>query len=260
MLHGLSVAARPFLSVVMPAYNEEASIVAAVRTAAETVSPLVPSLEIVIVDDGSRDRTPDLLASLAREMVEGLVVVRHPVNRGYGAALRSGFEAAGGELVFYTDSDNQFDLAELRGFLPLMEEWDAILGYRIDRQDAALRRLVSAVFNGLSCLAFGLRIRDLNCSFKLFRREALRSLPLESSDFFIDTEIVTRLRRGGWRYTQRGVRHYPRRAGRSTVRVSDVPRTLASIARMRLGLPLDAGLARRSSGRRGGPAPPIPPE
>ena len=132
--------------------------------------------------------------------------------------------------------DNQFDLTELAGFLPLVAENDAVLGYRLDRQDPWLRRFVSGVFNALSSLAFGMRVRDLNCSFKLFRGDALRALPLESDDFFTDTELVARLHRAGWRYVQRGVRHYPRTAGRSTVRPSDVPRTLVSIARMWLRL------------------------
>jgi dolichol-phosphate mannosyltransferase len=173
-----------------------------------------------------------VLAALEAEIGPRLRVVRHESNRGYGAALRNGFAATRGDLVFYTDSDNQFDLAELRDFLPLMAEHDAILGYRVDRKDPWLRRFVSGVFNGLSSFAFGMRVRDLNCSFKLFRGPLLRGLPLESNDFFIDTEMVARMHRSGWRYLQRGVRHYPRTAGRSSVRPGDVPRTLVSIARM----------------------------
>ena len=138
-----------------------------------------------------------------------------------------------GDLVFYTDSDNQFDLSELSGFLPLMNEVDAVLGYRLERCEGWLRRLTSGVFNQLTAAAFGMRIRDLNCSFKLFRGDVIRGLPLDSDDFFVDTELVARLHRGGWRYTQRGVHHYPRAAGHSSVRASDVPRTVASLLRMR---------------------------
>jgi len=227
---------RPALSLVLPAYNEDANIARAVRDAAAAAQSLVGDHEVVVVDDGSRDRTAAVLEDLARELGPRLVVVRHPRNRGYGAALRSGFAATRGELVFYTDSDNQFDLRELSGFLPLMSECDAVLGYRIDRQDPWTRRAASAFFNRLSSLAFGMSVRDLNCSFKLFRGDLLRSLPLESDDFFIDTELVARMHRGGWRYVQRGVRHFPRTAGRSTVRASDVPRTLAAIARFRVRL------------------------
>jgi len=227
----------PALSIVLPAYNEEGNIERAVRGALASVEPLVKDLEIVAVDDGSRDRTAALLAALAAELGPKLRVVSHGVNRGYGAALRSGFQATRGTLVFYTDSDNQFDLGELKDALPLMADHDAVLGYRIDRQDPWLRRFVSGVFNTLSSVVFGMVVRDINCSFKLFRGSLIRGLPLESDDFFIDTEMVARINRAGWRYVQRGVRHYPRTAGRSTVRASDVPRTLVSIARMWARLP-----------------------
>lgn len=223
---------KPALSIVLPAYNEEGNIVRAVRSAAEAAASLVPEFEIVVVEDGSRDRTAALLRDLTADMGGRLRVVTHETRRGYGTALRDGFRAARGDLVFYTDSDNQFDLTELKDALPLMKDHDAVLGYRVDRQDPALRKLTSGVFNALSSAAFGMRVKDLNCSFKLFRGDVLRALPLESSDFFIDTELVARLHRGGFRYVQRGVRHLPRTAGRSSVRPSDVPKTLLAIARM----------------------------
>jgi glycosyltransferase involved in cell wall biosynthesis len=226
---------RPRLSLVLPAYNEEANIERAVRAAA-AAGARAGTYEVVVVDDGSRDATGARLAALEAEMGPRLRVVRHQANRGYGAALRNGFAAAEGDFVFYTDADNQFDLSELEGILPLMGEWDAVLGYRIARQDARRRLMTSWVFNRLACTVFGLTVRDLNCSFKLFRRDVLRALPLSSNDFFIDTELVVRLHRGGWRYVERGVTHLPRTAGRSTVRLSDVPRTLSSIVRMRAGL------------------------
>jgi glycosyltransferase involved in cell wall biosynthesis len=224
--------ARPTLSLVMPAYNEAGNIERAVR-AATAAGAQAGTYEVVVVDDGSRDQTGERLAALAAELGPRLRVVRHEKNRGYGAALRSGFAAAEGDLVFYTDSDNQFDLSELASVIPLMREWDAVLGYRIDRKDARRRLLTSWVFNRLSCSVFDLSVRDLNCSFKLFRREVLRALPLESDDFFIDTEMVVRLHRAGFRYVERGVTHLPRLSGRSTVRLSDIPRTLQAVARMR---------------------------
>jgi glycosyltransferase involved in cell wall biosynthesis len=220
------------LSIVLPAYNEEGNIERAVRDADRAGASLVGSHEVVAVDDGSRDGTGERLARLEQELAGRLQVVRHPTNLGYGTALRDGFAAASGRLVFYTDSDNQFDLMELRGFLPLMGEWDALLGYRRQRQDPPLRLLTSRVFNDLTSVAFGMRIRDLNCSFKLFRREVLVRLPLESRDFFIDAELVARLHRAGFRYRELPVTHYPRTAGRSTVRPGDVPRTLRSLVRM----------------------------
>jgi glycosyltransferase involved in cell wall biosynthesis len=222
----------PALSIVLPAYNEEANIERAVREAAGAARALVPDHEIVVVNDGSRDRTGEVLAGLAGVHGQRLVIIDLAENLGYGAALRIGLRAARGDLVFYTDSDNQFDLTELREFLPLMKDCDAALGYRVDRQDTALRRLVSRGFNFLAWSAFGIRVRDMNCSFKLFRGDLIRSLPIDSNDFFVDTEIVARLHRGGFRTVERGVRHFPRTAGRSTVRTSDVPRTLISLARV----------------------------
>jgi glycosyltransferase involved in cell wall biosynthesis len=227
--------ARPAITLVLPAYNEAENIERAVREAA-AAGEKAGSWEVVVVDDGSRDGTSAKLAALETEMGPRLRVLRHAKNRGYGAALRTGFDAAEGEVVFYTDSDNQFDLSELEGALPLMREWDAVLGYRIARKDARRRLLTSWVFNRLSCAVFGLSVRDLNCSFKLMRRDVLRALPLAADDFFIDTELVVRLHRGGFRYTERGVTHLPRVAGRSTVRLSDIPRTLAAVVRMRSAL------------------------
>ena len=222
---------RPALSIVLPAYHEEGNIERAVRDAAAAAADLASPYEIVVVDDGSRDRTGEILARLAAEMGARLRIVRHPRNEGYGAALRDGFRATTGDLVFYTDSDNQFDLRELSGILPLMKDVDAVLGYRVDRQDPWMRKAVSGVFNRLSSAAFGMSVRDLNCSFKLFRGDLIRALPIESTDFFVDTELVARIHRAGWRYVERGVRHYPRTSGRSTVRASDVPRTLVSLTR-----------------------------
>ncbi len=222
----------PELSVVLPAYNEEGNIERAVRDAAAACQRLVREFEVVVVDDGSRDRTPVILAGLERELERRLRVVRHATNLGYGAALRDGFAAARGELVFYTDSDNQFDLAELADVLPLMQDADVAVGYRLDRQDTALRKLSSAFFNALTCRVLGLHLRDLNCSFKLFRRRVLDGLRFDSNDFFVDAEMMARICGAGWRCVQRGVRHRPRTAGRSTVRPGDVPRTLVSLGRL----------------------------
>ena len=222
----------PALSIVLPAFNEEGNIERAVREAIACATAITSAHEIVVVNDGSRDGTASILTGLSRELGPSLRIIEHPVNLGYGVSLRDGFRATRGDLVFYTDSDNQFDLGELRDLIPLMKDHDVVLGYRLDRQDPWVRRFVSGGFNRLSSWAFGMSVRDLNCSFKLFRGDLIRALPLDSADFFIDTELVARIHRGGFRYVQRGVRHYPRTAGRSTVRPSDVPRTLVSLARI----------------------------
>lgn len=240
--------ALPRLSIVLPAYNEEGNIERAVRDAFAGAAKAEATCEVVVVNDGSRDSTGQILEQLQAELGSRLRVFDHPVNLGYGVALRDGFRATRGELVFYTDSDNQFDLGELKDFMPLMKDNDVILGYRVDRQDPWLRKFVSGGFNALSSFAFGMRVRDLNCSFKLFRGDLIRALPLDTPDFFIDTELVARIHRGGYRYVQRGVRHYPRTAGKSTVRPSDVPRTLVSLARMWVRLRREPRGAERAQG------------
>lgn len=242
---------EPELSIVLPAFNEEGNIARAVESAFAGASKIPMTCEVVVVNDGSRDGTAKILAELKKEHGARLQVVDHAVNLGYGVALRDGFRASRGRLVFYTDSDNQFDLGELKDFTPLMAENDAILGYRIDRQDPWLRKFVSGGFNRLSSVAFGMSVRDLNCSFKLFKGDMIRGLPLDTPDFFIDTELVARIHRGGFRYVQKGVRHYPRTAGRSTVRPSDVPRTLVSLLRMWFRLRREPN---RSSEAKGSPA------
>lgn len=245
--HARPPEASPRLSIVLPAYNEEGNIERAVRAALDGAAKAGATCEVLVVNDGSRDGTARILERLGAELGPSLRVVDHPRNLGYGVALRDGFRASRGELVFYTDSDNQFDLGELKDFMPLMKDCDAVLGYRLDRQDPWLRKWVSAGFNGLSSFAFGMRVRDLNCSFKLFRGDLIRALPLVTPDFFIDTELVARIHRGGHRFVQRGVRHYPRTAGKSTVRPSDVPKTLVSLAR------IWARLRRESRGAARGP-------
>ena len=225
-------APNPHLSIVLPAYNEEGNVENAIRRAFAAARPLVPSVEVVMVDDGSRDGTAAVLSRLVAELGPELRVVTHPVNKGYGTALRNGFAASLGELVFYTDSDNQFDLRQLDRALPLMADHDAVLGFRENRREGPHRKLVSGLFNAITRLAFGMSVRDMNCSFKLFRGDRLRALPLQTTDFTIDAEIVARVHRDGWHITQVGVTHLPREAGESTVGPLDVPRTLLSMARV----------------------------
>jgi glycosyltransferase involved in cell wall biosynthesis len=224
---------RPSLSIVLPVYNEEENVVRAVRAAVASVAALLPDWEIVAVDDGSNDGSREALARLEQELRPRLRLIVHSSNRGYGAALRSGFQAARGDLVFYTDSDNQFDLTELADFLPMMTEAEVAVGYRVERKDSIVRRVSSAGFNHLAAFVLDLQVRDINCSFKLFRREVLQQLTLTSDDFFIDTEMMVGLRLAGRHLVERGVRHMPRSAGRSKVRPGDVVRTLVAIARMR---------------------------
>lgn len=220
------------LTIVLPAYNEEESLPDALAQCGEFIEQM-PELdvEVVIVDDGSADGTAALLkeAALVRPWLR---VISHPVNRGYGAAIKTGFAAANGRFVFYTDSDNQFDILELREILPLIEGADLVAGFRVYRFDPLPRLVVSWAYNRLVRVLFRVPVRDVDCSFKLMRRERLDRLVLMSDDFFIDTEIVARARKWNWRIKEVGVRHYPRRKGKTTVKAGDIPRTLRVIGRM----------------------------
>lgn len=184
-----------------------------------------------MVDDGSGDGSEEVLKTLQQDSA-WLRVIRHPTNQGYGAALKTGFAAAQGHYVFYSDADNQFDLSELKDHIGLMEEFDLVVGFRIYRFDPLARLVASWFYNRLVRLLFAVRVQDVDCSFKLMRRDRLEQLALVCDDFFIDTEIVARARKGHWRIREVGVRHFPRRAGSTTVRASDVPRTLKRVATM----------------------------
>jgi glycosyltransferase involved in cell wall biosynthesis len=220
------------LTVVLPAYNEEESIGLAVERAVDALPPLVEEWEIIVVDDGSSDGTADRVRPFIAEHPSQVRLVRHRRNLGYGAAIRTGFRRASGDLVFYTDSDNQFDIAELEYFLPLIRSHDVVVGFRVYRYDPVFRSLLSWFYNRLVRVLFRVRVRDVDCAFKLFRAEVIRRTPIESTDFFVDTELLARARKWNFQIVEKGVRHYPRMAGRTTVQASDISRTLRTVARM----------------------------
>jgi dolichol-phosphate mannosyltransferase len=220
------------LSLILPAYNEEANIAQAVGRARAVLAGLVPIYEIIVVDDGSRDQTGLIAQDLVREYYPHVRLLTHVQNRGYGAALGTGFSQARHELIFFTDSDNQFDVAELKYFLPLMAHYDIMTGFRVYRYDPVLRCIISWCWNRLVGVLFRLRVRDVDCAFKLFRREALDKITVECTNFFVCTELLAKARKWNFRIGEKGVRHYPRMAGETTVRPSDIPRTLREVLRM----------------------------
>ena len=201
------------VSVFFPMYDEEENVEPTVRKAFEVLPELIDEFELIVVDDGSRDRTAEIADRLAREHPE-VRVVHHETNRGYGAAVKSGIAAARHELVFFTDGDLQFDLQEIELLLERIDRYDAVVGYRKRRNDPFHRSVNTFLWNRLVALAFGLRMRDVDCAFKLFRSEALRALPpLSTGGAILSTELMVQLQRSGARFTEVGVNHYPRRRG-----------------------------------------------
>lgn len=203
------------ISIFFPCYNEQENVTRTFEKALMVLEKLDADFEIIIVDDGSSDETWAIAREIA-ERDERVRVVRHARNLGYGAALQSGFEAATKELVFYTDGDGQFDFGEMPPLLELTDRYDIVSCYRLDRQDSALRRLNGWCWTKLVCLVFGLKIRDIDCAFKLYKREIFDRIELSSTGALIDAEILARATAKGYRITQKGVHHYPRMAGKQS--------------------------------------------
>jgi glycosyltransferase involved in cell wall biosynthesis len=222
----------PSLSVVLPAYNEQDNIATVVQRGLEVLPRLAEDFEVIVVDDGSSDATAAVVRAISDQAYPNVRLISHPVNRGYGAAIRTGFEMARHELVFYTDSDNQFDLSELEYFLPLARDHDMVIGFRVYRYDTVVRSMLSWGYNRLVRVLFRVRVRDIDCAYKLLRREVLEKIDIQCENFFVDTELVAKARKWNFRIVEKGVRHYPRMAGETTVLASDVPRTLRAVVRM----------------------------
>lgn len=203
------------LTITFPCYNEEANVERVTRAAIEVGREVADELEVVIVNDGSRDKTGEIADRLAGEIEEVRVVHNSP-NLGYGGALKAGLYAATKEWVFYTDGDGQFDLKELPRLLPLLAHADIVSAYRLNRQDGPLRRLNAFAWTTLVNLLFRLGIRDIDCAFKIYPRAMFAEMTLESTGALIDTETLAKARRLGLKIAQLGVHHYPRTAGQQT--------------------------------------------
>jgi glycosyltransferase involved in cell wall biosynthesis len=212
------------LSVVVPFWNEEDTIPSTIEVARDALDDLVSrgelgSYEIVCVDDASTDTTGKLLDELvARD--PRFTVVHHEQNRGLGAAVRSGLDAASGDVVLYTDADLPFDLRETGRLLHIvrMYQADVLSGYRLDRRSEGFRRtLYSGIYNLLIRFSLGLRVRDVNFACKMLRRNVLDAIELESEGSFIDAELMSRADRMGFRIVQVGLDYFPRSRGVSTL-------------------------------------------
>jgi glycosyltransferase involved in cell wall biosynthesis len=225
--------ARPSLSIFFPAYNDAGTIASLVLLAQITARGLTDDYEVIVVDDGSPDHTGELLDEMARQF-PWLRVIHHGVNRGYGGALRSGFAAAGKDLVFYTDGDAQYDPREMaRLFAALAPEVDFVNGYKIGRSDPLHRVVIGRLYHWLVRAAFGLRLRDVDCDFRLMRRRVFEKVVLTRSSGVICVELMKKVQDHGFRLAQVPVHHYHRSYGKSQFfNFPRVARTLVDLARL----------------------------
>ena len=203
------------LSVILPAYNEAQVIARTVSTIREVLDDWKIDFEIIVVNDGSTDRTESILAALAARDPR-IRFVTHPVNQGYGAALADGFAAATKELTFFMDSDGQFDIGDLARLMVFIDAYDAVIGYRLERQDTWMRKLNAWGWKTLVRRVLGVRVRDIDCAFKLLHTDFLHAYPLETRGAMINAELLYKLKRAGCTYREVGVQHLPRRGGRAT--------------------------------------------
>ncbi|HVA85771.1 MAG TPA: glycosyltransferase family 2 protein [Candidatus Saccharimonadales bacterium] len=215
----LGIARPPELSYFFPAHNEEANLEGLVEEALATLPDLADRFEIVIVDDGSRDATPQIADGLVAAHPDTVRVVHHPTNLGYGAALRSGLQASRLGLIAFTDGDRQFrvvDLGRLTARLTEPDLPDVVVGYRIRRADPPVRTVYARLYRLANRIFFGVRVRDIDCACKVFRREALAGIHVESGGAFFSAELLIKLQAAGRRIAEVGVSHYPRTAGSPT--------------------------------------------
>lgn len=203
------------LSLILPAYNEEDNIESVIREALRVLPEHTDDFEIIPVDDGSRDRTGQIIEAMSKADPR-IRPVHHRANQGYGGAVKSGFTASTKDFVMLMDADRQFDIADLRRLAPFVGESDIVAGFRMERSDPMIRRINAEVFNLAVRILFGVHLRDLDCAFKVFRGDQIRSLDLTTSGALINAETQAKLRRQGATLQQVGVPHYPRVAGTAT--------------------------------------------
>jgi glycosyltransferase involved in cell wall biosynthesis len=203
------------LSVFFPAYNDSGTIASMVIRAVQAAAELTPDYEVIVVNDGSSDATPEIVDELARTYPR-VRAVHHPKNRGYGGALQTGFRSATKELIFYTDGDAQYDPAELSALWTHMAAGvDLVNGYKISRSDPMHRIVIGRVYHHIVKLLFGLKVRDVDCDFRLMRRTIFERINLEKTSGVICLEMMKKIHDGGFCIVEVPVHHYHRAFGKS---------------------------------------------
>jgi glycosyltransferase involved in cell wall biosynthesis len=224
----------PSLSVFFPAYNDAPSLPGLLAKTFATLAAHVVDYEVIVVNDGSYDETAPVLEQLRIQYGPRLRVVTHRKNRGYGGALRSGFEAATREFVFYTDGDSQYDVGELPRLLEMVgPDTGLVNGYKLERHDPAHRIWIGKTYNFCARLLFRIRIRDIDCDYRLIRRALLERIHLTSTSGTVCVELVRKLEMTGCGVVETGVHHYPRLYGKSQFfRVRSLATTLYELVRL----------------------------
>ncbi|MDO8433247.1 MAG: glycosyltransferase family 2 protein [Candidatus Binatus sp.] len=209
---GISPVRVPGLSVFLPSHNEEGNVERIVSAFLAELPRVADNYEVIVVDDGSRDRTGEIADRLAAENPR-VKVVHHPVNRGYGGAVTSGIRASTQPYVLLSDGDGQFDPADIERMLPFVPDYDVVAGHRARRADPLMRRINGKAWTMLVRALLGITIRDIDCGFKLFKRELLDGLELRAHGAMISTELMARLAGRGAKVKEVEVQHLPRLAG-----------------------------------------------
>lgn len=224
------------ISIILPVYNEEKNIENVVRSIVNFMPGVFDKFEIILVDDGSNDQTPNIIKKIS-EGDAVIKTVRHPKNIGYGAALISGFKVSHYPLLFFMDSDGQFDMSEIKRLLPYSEKFDIVAGIRTARRDSLYRVFAGRMYNSLICLLFGIKTKDITCGFKLFKRQVFDKMELKSRGGFLNVEMLVKSKRLGYTIKEVGISHLPRTLGKETgaslkaiiLKISDIFRLWADL-------------------------------
>ncbi len=203
------------LSVFFPCFNEAKNIPTLVEQALDFMPTVANEFELIIVNDGSTDATEQISQTLAEEYSQ-VKVVSHDENRGYGAALQTGFEKSQYDWIFFTDGDLQFDITELKRFIPYTDQYKVVIGHREKRAEGSIRAFNAGLFKLYIDSLFRVHVEDIDCAFKLFKAETIKSLDLFSTGAFISAEFLYKLKKQGVEVKQLSVKHYPRKFGEPT--------------------------------------------
>lgn len=219
------------LSIIFPIYNEEKGLRKSVTEIILLLEPLFSHIEVLAVNDASKDNSLKILEELQRQD-KRIKLISHNQNEGYGAALRTGLKNSKYDWIFFTDSDMQFNPAELKTFLPYTKDFDFIIGCRKNRADSLKRKTISFVYNRIIRIIFQLPLKDVDCAFKLMRKSDLQKIDFFSNSFFVSAEIMVKAKKMGIRIKEMGVNHYPRTSGKSTVTYGRVIKSMFDLLKL----------------------------